>query len=149
MKEFLIRKTIWMLVILCFTSAYVISYEGNDVTVTISNGTLYYLHIMIDNQPFLYVGPGGNAFKTTQRSTAHVEAVYAPGQGKSGRAVKELNSVTTTTYSGSASHTCQNNKSSGCSVNDSDTRTSNTTRSPMSWRVIPADFQPDSTSNPE
>lgn len=147
MKASMIRKTIWVFVILCFCSGYVISYDNTEVSVTITNGTQRYVHILINNQSFVYVGPGGSAYTSTMLSTAMVEVFYSPGQGISGRAAKELTSTTTTTYSGSKSNTCQNNNSSGCAVNESDTRTATYSRSPMSWRVTPQDFSADTTSN--
>jgi hypothetical protein len=149
MKQALLRKILWTVVIVCFSSAYVVSFEDGEVPVTISNGTRHYLHMLINNQPYLYVAPGGSASLGVMWSTVHVEVLYSPGQGISGRAVRDLTSVTTTTYSGGESRSCHNNSKNDCSVNHSDTRTSQTTRSPMSWRVVPQELSTDSSSIPD
>jgi hypothetical protein len=143
-----IRKMLWVSVMICFASGYVVSYEDGGVTVTISNGTSHYLHVLIDNQSYVYVAPGASAQTETGRFTVYVEAYYSPGQGVSGRAVRELSSVSTSTHTDSQSNTCSNNSSGGCQSDMSTSVESGYSRSPMSWRVTPADFTADSTSFP-
>jgi hypothetical protein len=150
MKYAAIQKIIWVIVISCFMTSYVVSYEEDGVTITISNLTRYYLHVMIDNSSHLYVAPGGVVQTETQLSSAFVEVFYSPGQGVSGRAQKELTSTTTTIthYSDSNSNTCSGSSNKSCSSSSYGTgvTSSDYSRSPMSWTVTAADFVADSLS---
>lgn len=143
-----IRIVASVVVGICFASAYVVSYEEDEVTVTVTNATAHYLHVRINDESFLYVAPGASAQTETALMSASCEAFYSPGQGASGRATKELTSTSTTTNTGTWSNTCSNN-SSGCRVNDSDTYSSSYSRTPMSWTVTVADFPADTAAQRE
>ncbi len=150
MNHLPVRKIVWAIVTLCFLSSYVVSYADDNVTVTITNETQYYVHILINNATYLYVAPGGYASTETPLSTAYVEVFYSPGQGVSGRAVKQLESTVTNTtdYSNSSSSTCNSTQShSDCSTSTDDQTTNSYSRSPMSWGVTSLDLSADSTSN--
>jgi len=148
MNQSPIRMMIWTFVIVLFASGYVISVEDTDVTVTIHNRTRHYLHVLINNQPYLYVAPGGSALTETGLSTVFVEVFYSPGQGVSGGATKELTSVTTTTYSSKRSHDCSNSGSNDCSDYSTTSVATGYTRSPMSWDVSPQELVADSSIAP-
>lgn len=152
MKYMPARKILWLIAITCFASSYVISFDENSVSITIVNRTRYYLHILIDKDPHLYVAPGGSVHSETRMQSAFVEVLYSPGQGISGRAEKELTSTTTTStnYSSDRGHTCASSSSgNSCqSMTSSEGSVSYSyTRSPMTWTVVPADFEPDSVSS--
>jgi len=146
MKGTAIQHIIRVIVIVCFASTYVVSYENDNVTVTVTNRTSRYLHVLIDNSSFLYVAPGGHAQTETPRSTAFVEVFYSPGQGISGRGSRELTSETHYTSSGGYSCSSSNNDS-GCKYDDTTSSESTHTRTPMSWSVTPADLSADTTSS--
>jgi hypothetical protein len=148
MKSFTMRGILRLVVIFCFTSTYVVSYEDDDVSVTVTNLTGHYLHILIDTRTFLYVGPGGRAQIETPAYTAFVEVFYSPGQGISGRATRELTSVTNTTYSGGSNRSCSNrNDKQGCDYSDVTSAEASRTRTPMSWTVYPEDLSADTDPN--
>lgn len=140
-----IRMMIWTFVIVLFASGYVVSVGDGNVTVTIHNGTRHYLHVLINNQPYLYVAPGGSALTETGLTTVFVEVFYSPGQGISGGATRELTSITTTTYSRRESNDCSNSGSNDCSESSSTLVATGYTRSPMSWDVSAYDLVADST----
>jgi len=144
MKGRAIQQIIRVIVIVCFASSYVVSYEDDEVTVTITNRTSRYLHVLINNAAFLYVAPGGHALTETPFSTAYVEVFYSPGQGVSGRGFRELTSVTH--YTSSGGRTCSSsNNDGGCQYEDAISAESSHTRSPMSWSVTPSDISADTT----
>ncbi len=152
MKQSPIRMMIWTFVIVLFASGYVVSVEDGTVTVTIHNRTRHYLHVLINNQPYMYVAPGGSALTETGLTTVFVEVFYSPGQGISGGATRELTSVTTTTYSSNRSRDCStsssNSGSNDCSDSMVNSSVSGYTRSPMSWDVSPSELVADSTIAP-
>jgi len=152
MKQSPIRMMIWTFVVVLFASGYVVSIENSEVTVTIHNRTRHYLHVLINNQPYLYVAPGGSALTETGLTTVFVEVFYSPGQGISGGATKELTSVTTTTYSSNRSRDCStsgsNSGSNDCSDYSSTSVATGYTRSPMSWDVSPQELVADSSVAP-
>lgn len=83
----LARLLLLLLVLLAINIVtVVIASDGSSVTVT--NRTEHYLHVFIDNQPFLYVAPNHSVTYATETTYSMlVRAVYAPGQGISGSVV--------------------------------------------------------------
>jgi hypothetical protein len=124
------------LVLLVFLLRYVVSFASDQVGTTVLNHTPRYLHVVINNKPFLYVAPGSSV-ETESGLTAFVEVFYSPGQGISGRAQKELTSTVTEEHSGSAD--CSNNRSNGCDDETSSSRSA----SPLLWDVTPSDLSPE------
>lgn len=139
-----VRHLLTIVVVLLFTSTYVVSYDDGAVSVTISNRTRHFLHVSINNLTFAYVAPGGNAYTEITVSTAFVEVFYSPGQGIHGRAVKELTSTTTHTYDRDYDSGCNENQSGGgCDTYQSTSVETGVTRSPVSWAVTADELQAD------
>lgn len=60
---------------------------SDEVHVQVSNQTLHYLHVIINNQSFLYVPPGRSVSLDPEgQHLAVMAAFYAPGQGVTGQA---------------------------------------------------------------
>jgi len=66
MQTNLVRsKVISVAVVLIILFPYSISFGSEEVSLTIKNATAYYLHVIMNNESFLYVEPG----RTTSFST--------------------------------------------------------------------------------
>jgi hypothetical protein len=62
-----------------------ISYSDESVTLTVNNKTGHYLHIIIDDDPYLYVQPENNIiYESDKYVELDIKAFYSPGQGISG-----------------------------------------------------------------
>ena len=109
----------------------------DEVQLTVINNTFYYLHVILNGEPNLYIAPGRSTTLTTPvnvPTTISATAFYAPGQGVRGSATESFTiggEVYTTDCSGSGGH------SSGCTKEPLNPSTS--------WTVT-ADMLVDSTA---
>ena len=66
---------------------YTVSFGDEDASMTVVNGTTHYIHVIMNNKPFLYIAPNRSAQLVTEGpASVFVEVFYSPGQGISGRA---------------------------------------------------------------
>ena len=64
-----------------------ITFSDENVTLTVNNNTGFYLHIIIDGEPYLYVKTGNNIiYESDKYVQLDIKAIYSPGQGVSGSA---------------------------------------------------------------
>lgn len=85
-------KFFLLLLFLLFLNIVVVSL-GNDAksTLTVVNKTNHYLHVIVDNEPYLYVSPEKSITHTTEaKPTLMVNVFYSPGQGITGSAVDTI-----------------------------------------------------------
>jgi hypothetical protein len=86
MKGFTPMRMLRIVTLLIFVP-YTVTFGDEEGTLTIYNHTLYFIHVIMNNDPFLYVGPGRSAsFSVDQQTTVYVQAFYAPAQGIEGSA---------------------------------------------------------------
>ena len=132
MKSFFARTILRAVVLSVFLLSYVITFASDQVDVTVLNHTQQYLHVVINNEPFLYVAPGG-VVQTQSGLTAFVEVFYSPGQSISGSGQKELTSTVT---EGVIQSTSCSDERNDCENSTGSTRS----ESPLSWTVIASDL---------
>ena len=86
MNSRLLIRVLRLVVLLIFVP-YTVTFGDEEGTLTVYNQTLHFIHILMNNDPYLYVGPGrSTSFTTDQQTTVYVQAFYAPGQGVEGSA---------------------------------------------------------------
>lgn len=84
-KQFL-AKILRIAALLLFIP-YTVTFGDEESTLTIYNRTVHFIHVIMNNDPYLYVGPGRSVtFSTEDQTTIYVQAFYAPGQGIEGSA---------------------------------------------------------------
>jgi hypothetical protein len=88
-----------------------VSIGSDGVSVRLVNQTGYYLHIIIDNQPFLYIAPGGSASHQSSALSAGVKVFYSPGQGVSGSMDRVVSSPLVQKSTADCSSDCNNTNS--------------------------------------
>jgi hypothetical protein len=66
---------------------------GDDAKsyLTVVNKTTHYLHVIVDEKPYLYVSPDKSITHTTEaKPSMLVKVFYSPGQGISGSAIQTI-----------------------------------------------------------
>lgn len=94
-----------------------VSIGSDGVSVRLVNQTRYYLHIIIDNQPFLYIAPGGSASHQSSDLSAGVKVFYSPGQGVSGSMDRVVSSPMVEKSTADCKSDC--NKTNSCVTEES------------------------------
>lgn len=123
------------IVLLIMLWPYAVSIGDNGVGVSVINNTRNFLHVTINGVHFLYVSPGGVVSQQTDSfSTVVMEVAYSPGQDVTGKGSKTVEPVRTDVVS--TSNTCTESRGSDCQS----TTSANSSVSPVSWNVIPADL---------
>lgn len=85
LKKIVFSKVFILSQLLLIFNVITLSIGDEESTVTVVNKTSYYLHIIIDGTPFLYVQPDKSITKSSEPvSTMLVNAFYSPGQGIKG-----------------------------------------------------------------
>lgn len=86
-------KILWLIpVILLFPWTVSVGDEDVSVSLSVVNDTGHYLHVIMNDKPFLYVPAEGSAnFKSNGPTHVMVTVFYSPGQGVSGSAVRSVN----------------------------------------------------------
>lgn len=99
--------------------------SGGDVgRLTVVNDTEYYVHVIVDGDPFLYVPPGAGAvFEKEGYSRVVAKVFYSPGQGVSGSAERTF---TVSPYDPA---------STGCEWNNMECTSTPPSGGPLSWEV--------------
>jgi hypothetical protein len=86
MKNRILMRVLRIAVFLLFVP-YTVTFGDEEASLTVYNHTLHFIHVIMNNDSFLYVGPGRSASFTTEGPvTVYVQAFYAPGQGIEGSA---------------------------------------------------------------
>jgi hypothetical protein len=100
---------------------------GGDVgRLTVINDTGYFIHVIVDGEPFLYVSPGAGAiFEKEGYSTVVAKAFYSPGQDISGEAVRSFSIAPYEPYS------------TGCDWSNLECTSTPESGGPLSWTVTP------------
>jgi hypothetical protein len=81
-----LTRVIRLVALLIFVP-YTVTFGDSEGTLTVYNETLYFIHVIMNNDSYLYVGPGrSSTFATDEQTTVHVQVFYAPGQGIEGSA---------------------------------------------------------------
>ena len=78
-----------VIAILVLFIPYSMTLGDQDVSLTVQNATPYYLHVIMNGDAFLYIGPRRTAslsLSTDNEITVFAQAFYAPGQGIEGSA---------------------------------------------------------------
>jgi hypothetical protein len=78
-------------IILILLFPFTVSFGDAKAVVTVQNRTPYYLHVIMNDKPYLYVRPFGEARQESGHVLVHV--FYSPGQGISGSASKTIDAV--------------------------------------------------------
>jgi len=113
---------------------YAISFSDQEMNFTLINQTPYYLHVTINNDSHLYIGPGRVVTEPVSGyGTVIAEVTYSPGQVISGTATKTFQPVRHDVTTGT--NTCTDS-GSNCQSSTS----SSSTIDPISWTVTPADM---------
>lgn len=108
-----------------------VSVGSNGISVRLVNQTRYYLHVIIDDKPFLYISPGGWASHQSSALSANVRVFYCPGQGISG----SMDRVVSTQLVQNSTADCKSdcNKPNSCITENS----SSTTVNPVVLYITP------------
>lgn len=86
-----------------------VSFGDDKASLQVINRTAYFVHLIVNGEAILYIGPGNTATRDSETSTFDVKAFYAPGQGVSGRADRVLEAPY---YPGSVG--CEESSRGGC-----------------------------------
>ncbi len=86
-------KFLMLLFFLLLFNIAVISLGDNAQSrVTVVNRTTHYLHVFVDDEPYLYLSPNKSITHTADaKPTMLVNVIYSPGQGVTGSATKTIN----------------------------------------------------------
>jgi len=86
-----IRHIGFWIILFILLSPMTVSIGADEVSVTVINKTDYYLHVIINGNPYLYVSPEGFALYQSEGPLhTTVKAFYSPGQGVSGSATESF-----------------------------------------------------------
>jgi len=94
-----------------------VSIGSDGVSVRLVNQTRYYLHMIVDNQPFLYIAPGGWVAHQSNDLSAGVKVFYSPGQGVSGSMDRIVSSAMVQSSTADCRSDC--NKTNSCVTENS------------------------------
>jgi hypothetical protein len=110
-----------------------VSYSDDFVaSVTVTNRTAHYLHVIINDHSFSYLAPGGSIRTSVTTHTATIQAVYSPGQGLSGKFVGNYSTATIDSR-GNDTFSCYNGHDTCTSTTESRTTT---TPKPVSVEIF-------------
>ena len=116
-------RALVLFTIIAILLPYTVSLGDEEASMTVVNGTTHYIHVIMNNKPFLYIAPNRSARHVTDGPTnVIVEVFYSPGQGISGRATDTFligHSTKESTCTGSS--TCATRVREG----------------PVSWEITP------------
>lgn len=85
------KKISFPLVFLMIIIPITISYGLDSASLRVINSTDYFLHVIIDGNPYLYISPQGSvSYNAEGKTSFHVQAYYSPGQEISGTADSTL-----------------------------------------------------------
>ncbi len=109
------KSTAWYVTLGLLFSLSVSYSDDVLVPVTVTNRTQHYLHLTLNDKSFTYVSPGTTVQTEVKTGAVTIQAVYAPGQGKSG-AFTASHPTSRTEYTPEhTSYSCsENNNSSSC-----------------------------------
>ena len=85
-RKFSLPYLFLILFSLMFTVGISVDY---DAKWSISNNTDYYIHVIVNNEPYLYVRSHGSILVETESQIVEVKAFYAPGQLISGSVTRK------------------------------------------------------------
>lgn len=110
---------------------YAVSYGDRDGggRILVHNGTPYYLHVIINETPYLYVRPGHWVRESSVSGSVDLRAFYAPAQGVESSADTVLQITETTTST--VKNDC------GQSPDCEKTTEASTSYSSATWEVTP------------
>ena len=85
------RGLLILLALLIVVNVVTVIASGDESSLTVANLTEHYVHIFIENEPFLYIAPEHSVtYSCGARPTLTVASTYAPGQGVSGSAADTI-----------------------------------------------------------
>ena len=86
------RKSILWVIFAVLVFPWTISFGDEEVSFTVVNETRYYLHVIMNDAPYLYI-PAKSSVVYRSDGPTHVmiQVFYSPGQGVSGSATKSVN----------------------------------------------------------
>ena len=132
--KFIFSRYKFLALLLILLAPLTISYSDETVTLTVNNQTDHYLHVIIDNDPYLYIKPGHNlVYESDKYVELDIKAFYSPGQGISG-SVDTVIAIKPYTASSTG---CEDNSSSGGGCECSTTPASGGSKS---WSVSETDL---------
>ena len=78
-------KILLLLIFFLILNIVTISLGDGKSSLTVVNKTEHFLHIIIENEPYLYISPEQSATHSTEaKSTMTISAFYSPGQAITG-----------------------------------------------------------------
>jgi len=77
-----VRWVVMFAVLLPYTTS--VSFSDDIVKVFVQNRTNHFIHAFVDNQPYLYIRPGGSVAAEARNGIVSMRAFYSPGQGVAG-----------------------------------------------------------------
>ena len=86
------RKSILWVIFAVLVFPWTISVGSEEVSFSVVNETRYYLHVIMNDIPYLYVPAKGSVMYRSDGPThVMIQVFYSPGQGVSGSATKSVN----------------------------------------------------------
>ena len=86
------RMSVLWVIIAALVFPWTISFGDEEVSFSVVNETRHYLHVLMNDTPFLYVPAKGSVvYRSDGPTHVLVKVFYSPGQGVSGTATKSVN----------------------------------------------------------
>ncbi len=83
-------RIVWVIPVILMIP-WTVSIGDEDVSLSVVNDTRYYLHVIMNDEPYLYVPSNGSAmYKSEGPTHVQVQVFYSPGQGVSGSATRSI-----------------------------------------------------------
>ena len=111
------------------------------VPVTVTNRTPHYLHLMLNDKSFTYVSPGTIVQMEVKTSAVTIQAVYAPGQGKSGAFTASHPTSRIEHTPESTSYSCSESENSSSCKETTRPATTTTIPLPVHVEIFPEDLR--------
>ncbi len=90
--KIIIRRWYFLIIFIVLICPLAISSSDDTVSLTVMNKTAYFLHVLMGDKSFLFIGPDKSAiYKTKGSASLHVQVFYSPGQGVSGYRTRDIN----------------------------------------------------------
>lgn len=86
------RKSILWVILAALIFPWTISVGDEEVSFSVVNETRHYLHVIMNDAPYLYVPAKGSVvYRSDGPTHVMIRVFYSPGQGVSGSATKSVN----------------------------------------------------------